>query len=102
MTSCANLTFDSAENADCLRHVPMGELLQAQLITHTDRVARNQGDNWLPVVDGDFVPDAPSKLIADHRFANVSIMAGWTDNDATLFTESDIHTAHDTYVFMRK
>lgn len=101
LTSCANLTFESKENAECLRNIPMGELLQGQLITHTDRVARNQGDNWLPVVDRDFLPDAPSNLIRQNRFANVSAMMGWTVNDATLFTETDIKTPEDTYKFVR-
>lgn len=100
-TSCQNLTFDSAENADCLRKIPMGELLQGQLRTHTAAVRQNQGDNWLPVVDGDFLPDAPSKLIAEHRFANVSTIQGWTDNDAALFTTENLKTEEDTYKWLR-
>ena len=80
----------------------MQQLLNAQLITHTARVARNQGDNWLPIVDGDFVPDAPSTLLAEHRFANVSVIIGWTDNDAVLFTDPDITTPQQTYHFVRK
>jgi carboxylesterase type B len=80
----------------------MRELLHGQLITHVARPANNDGDNWLPVVDGDFLPDAPSKLIAERRFANVSTIMGWTENDAMLFTPSDIKTSQQTYHFIRK
>ncbi|KAK5174556.1 uncharacterized protein LTR77_001637 [Saxophila tyrrhenica] len=99
---CASYSFDSAENVACLRSLPMQQLLNAQLITHTARVARQQGDNWLPVVDGDIVPAAPSTLIAEHRFANVSAMIGWTVNDAVLFTNTSIKTPHETYHFLNK
>jgi len=80
----------------------MQQLLNAQLITHTARVAQNQGDNWLPIVDGDFVPDAPSTLMAEHRFANVSVIIGWTDDDATLFSDTGITTPQQVYHFVRE
>ncbi len=44
-----------------------------------------------PVLDGDFIPDAPSKLIATGQFArNIPIIQGWNENDGSLFTPSSI------------
>ena len=79
----------------------MRELLNGQLITHTGRPARDDGDNWLPVVDGDVVPAAPFSLLAERKLANVSAIIGWTENDAVLFTPTDIATPHQTYHFAR-
>ncbi|KAJ7747192.1 putative lipase, partial [Mycena olivaceomarginata] len=39
-------------------------------------ISHNVGDIWLPAVDGDFLPAAPSKLIREGRFANVTVMSG--------------------------
>ncbi len=76
----------------------MRELLTATLITHTVHPPEddNDGDNWLPVVDGDFLPAAPSTLIAERRFSNVTTIIGWTDNDFTLFTPTNIKTPAQT------
>jgi carboxylesterase type B len=42
-------------------------------------------------VDGDFIPDAPSKLIATGQFARkIPIIQGWNENDGSLFTPSSI------------
>ena len=82
----------------------MRELLTAQLITHTVHPAAkdNDGDNWLPVVDGDFLPAAPSVLLDENRFANVSVIIGWTNNDFTYFTPTSIKTPEQTYNFINE
>ena len=55
------------------------------------------------MVDGDFLPAAPSTLMAEGRFAqNMTTMIGWADNDAVLFTPTDNTTPQDTYTFLRK
>ncbi|OBT82959.1 hypothetical protein VE02_08187 [Pseudogymnoascus sp. 03VT05] len=51
-------------------------LLSASLNTYVADIAHNIGDIWLPVVDGDFLPAAPSQLIREHRFAKVTTMIG--------------------------
>lgn len=81
-TECGNTTeFDSADAIDCLRKLPMKDLLHAQLFTSHDRPALNNGDEWLPVVDGEggFLPAAPSELVFSGRFANASVMFGWCE-----------------------
>lgn len=101
-TSCANLTFDSAANVECLRNISMKELLSGELAINGAGPASNSGDNWLPVVDGDIVPAAPSTLIAERKFYNVSTIIGWCDNDAVVFTPYDIATPHQTEHWVRK
>ena len=45
----------------------------------------------IPTVDGDFIPDAPSSLVASGRFAsNVSLIQGWNHNDGSIFTSTAI------------
>ena len=77
----------------------MHELLHAQLSTASDAPSANIGDQWLPVVDGEggFLLAAPSMLIVERRFANVTSMMGWYDNDAVLFISPPTQTPHDTY-----
>jgi carboxylesterase type B len=81
----------------------MHKLLKAQLDTADSDTSANLGDQWLPVVDGEggFLPAAPSTLIEEGRFGNISTMIGWCDNDAVLFTPSTVITPNDTYTQIR-
>ena len=74
---CNSSDLQSAATVECLRGLSTKELLHAEIVTHHDGPDSNVGDQWLPVVDGDFLPEAPSKLIAEKRFANVTTMIGW-------------------------
>lgn len=80
---------------------PSQDLLKPQLETHSASPKQDQGDSWLPVVDGDFLPAAPSELLSSGRFANITAMIGWADDDADLFTPEDTKTANQTYEFLR-
>lgn len=53
-------------------------------------------------MDGDFLPEAPSQLIAQGKFANVTTMIGWADDDALLFTSTDTTTPNQTNTFLRE
>jgi len=75
----------------------METLVEAQIKTHVPGPADDDGDNWLPVVDGDFLPAAPSTLFQQGRFANVSAIIGWTDNDYMLFVPTNLKTPADTH-----
>ena len=46
-----------------------------------------------PVIDGDFVPDEPSKLF--HNAAEIDYIAGVNDMDGHLFTSQDIPSLGD-------
>ena len=82
---CNTTDLQSPATIKCLRGLTTKELNTAQIVTHHDGPDSNVGDQWLPVVDGDFLPEAPSKLIAQKRFANVTAMIGWCENDGTFF-----------------
>lgn len=68
--------FNNTAGVECLRNVPMEQLLKAQIETHSASFKQNQGDSWLPVPDGDFIPDAPSKLIAEKRIGKINLISG--------------------------
>ncbi|KAK2608375.1 hypothetical protein QQS21_003060 [Conoideocrella luteorostrata] len=97
---CNKTALHSAATIQCLRNFDMNKLLNASLTTYSSDIAHNIGDVWLPVVDGDFLPAAPSKLIKEHRFSNVTTMMGWCQDDLTYFTDANITTAKDTFNFI--
>lgn len=98
---CNKTDLGSAETIQCLRSFDTDRVLNASLATYQSDTAHNIGDIWLPSVDGDFLPAAPSQLIREHRFSNVTTMMGWCDDDVTFFTDANITTAQDTYDFLR-
>ncbi|KAI1762978.1 carboxylesterase family protein [Hypoxylon sp. FL1150] len=87
----------------CLRALPADALQAAAEATYAgDGVAHNIGDVWLPAVDGDFLPEAPSALLDAGRFAaDVTTMMGWCEDDVSIFTDAAIATAGDTHAFIR-
>ncbi|EKG13645.1 Carboxylesterase type B [Macrophomina phaseolina MS6] len=90
----------SEETLDCLRSVPWEKLLNAT-IAHQDATStQNNGDTFLPVVDGDFLPDAPSILTAAGNFTPMRVLIGWDDDDATLFTPVTTSTSAATRAFI--
>ncbi|GJN78566.1 hypothetical protein PLIIFM63780_002060 [Purpureocillium lilacinum] len=97
---CNTSDLHSKDTVQCLRKFDMQTLLNASLATYQSDIAHNIGDIWLPVVDGDFLPAAPSRLIKERKFANVTTMIGWCDNDVTFFTDTAIKTADDTLKFI--
>ncbi|KAI8963326.1 alpha/beta-hydrolase [Daldinia sp. FL1419] len=99
--NCSTGALHSPETVACLRSLDMDTLLNASVATHQSDIAHNIGDTWLPVVDGDFLPAAPSQLVADGRFANVTVMMGWCENDLTFFTDPAISTSQDTRSFIQ-
>lgn len=97
---CNSSGLHSKDTVACLRGLDMEKALNASLDTYESDIAHNIGDIWLPVVDGDFLPAAPSKLIKEHRFANVKTMIGWCQDDVTFFTDFTIATPDDSFNFM--
>ncbi|AEO57294.1 hypothetical protein MYCTH_2303271 [Thermothelomyces thermophilus ATCC 42464] len=95
---CNATDLHSLETIACLRALDTKTLLDASLSTYRDDL--NIGDIWLPVVDNDFLPAAPSTLIREGRFANVTTMIGWCNNDLTFFTDPEIQTPEDTRDFI--
>ena len=98
---CNTSDLHSAETVQCLRDFDMETLLNASISTYVADIAHNIGDIWLPVVDGDFLPAAPSQLIKDGKFADVTTMIGWCENDLTAFTDTSITTDEQVHDFIQ-
>ncbi|KAH9827508.1 Carboxylesterase, type B [Teratosphaeria destructans] len=99
-TACNTTSIQSAQTIACLRNLTTDQLLDAQTATGSSDPDANNGDEWLPIVDGDFLPDAPSTLIQQGRFANITAVMGWTEDDCNPFVPTTITTANDTRDFI--
>lgn len=97
---CNKSSLHSADTVKCLRKFDTNTILNASIATYLGDVANNVGDIWLPHVDGDFLPAAPSKLIKEGRFAKVKTMLGYCEDDLTLFT-SPVSTDAEAKAFIQ-
>ncbi|BFZ63811.1 hypothetical protein YB2330_004943 [Saitoella coloradoensis] len=79
------------DTLDCLRHVPSTELYDAFNITDW------MESNWLPIVDGDYIPAVPSRLMSSGRFVKVPTIVGANTDEGTAFgpgnTEYQLNTS---------
>ncbi|KAF8176379.1 putative lipase [Mycena galopus ATCC 62051] len=102
LVGCNTTDLQSAETAACLRGLDVEALNNASVAVTSAQgdISHNIGDIWLPAVDGDFLPAPPSELIREGRFADVTVLSGWTQNDVTFFTDPSITTAEDTHNFI--
>ena len=99
-SSCNATSADSQAAIDCLRTLSAKELIELQTDTADD--SENIGDNWLPTVDGDILPSAPSQLLSEGRFAPITIIMGYAEDDTAPFTDVIIKTANQTEEFFRE
>ncbi|KAI1366402.1 acetylcholinesterase [Xylaria arbuscula] len=91
----------SEEEVACLRELSTQALYEASSATFQGDISDNIGDIWLPSVDADFLPAAPSTLLREGRFAaNISAMIGWCQDDLNLVTDRSISTPNDTSAFI--
>lgn len=94
---CNTTALDDPTTISCLRSIDTLTLTQATITTYCGEC----GDIWLPSVDGDFWPDAPSTLLREGRFAQgVDAIIGWTQDDMTLYTPASLD-AQGTYDTVR-
>lgn len=98
--NCTSGDFNSKAALSCLRKLNTETLLAASIATYQDDISHNVGDIWLPSVDDDFLPAAPSLLLSQRRFAPVATIMGWCENDVARFTDTNIKTAEDTRAFI--
>jgi len=97
---CNATGLQSAATVRCLRGLSAEALMAGAAATYQSDIAHNIGDIWLPSVDGDFLPDRPSVLLREGRYAKgVATAAGWSENDLSLFTDQTIKTADETRAF---
>ncbi|KAJ8092660.1 hypothetical protein PM082_006988 [Marasmius tenuissimus] len=90
----------SAASLACLRSLPFQKLLNITVTQHDSTGDQNDGDIYLPAVDGDFLPSPSSELATKGQFPKIPVIVGWTDRDAAPFTHSDIASPSDTRNFI--
>jgi carboxylesterase type B len=82
----------STEELACLRRVPLRKLLSAAVELEYSLSSFGIGI-FIPTAPSSFIPDAPSKLLRSGRFTrNIDMIAGWNENDASLFTPSTLNS----------
>ncbi|KAJ9261724.1 hypothetical protein DTO195F2_3982 [Paecilomyces variotii] len=99
--SDGNRDVDSQDTVDCLRQVPMEDLVNATFkVAHSvDPV--NGFRAFMPAVDGYMIPDEPSNLLSRGQVpANISILAGWTRDESSMSVPTSIRTAADAASFI--
>ncbi|KAF4999863.1 hypothetical protein FDECE_11362 [Fusarium decemcellulare] len=70
----------------CLRKVQFEKL---------DALGPDMPNDFYPVVDRDFVPDAPSKLIDDGKFTKTPLLIGTNADEGTFVSGTEINTTED-------
>lgn len=95
-----NGSVHTPEVIACLRTKDTQDLFNASASSFVASPATNLGDVWLPAVDEDFLPAAPSELIAQGRFGNATMILGWAEDDVTPFTNFSIVDRNDTLNFI--
>ena len=87
---------DSFMSLECLRSLSLESLLDVELAVGASQSAFIDGlEAFGPVVDGDFIPDAPSRLVQSGRFVETPLIIGWNHDDGSLFTPTSIATQQD-------
>ncbi|KAE9365784.1 putative lipase [Stipitochalara longipes BDJ] len=93
-SGCTYHDPNSALSLDCLKSLSLESLLQAE-------VAVSAKDSFNPIVDGDFIPAAPSTLFQTERISHVPLVIGWNNNDDSFFLPASIETEDDTIAFLQ-
>ncbi|ESK82381.1 para-nitrobenzyl esterase [Moniliophthora roreri MCA 2997] len=95
-SAVAKLANCSQDTLTCMRTLPYETLLNITIAQRS-----SGGGVYLPVIDNDFLPLAPSEMIHKGMFIHVPAIIGWTEDDATVFTDFNIASSSDTFNFLR-
>lgn len=88
--------LESELSLECLRSLPLEDLLAVSLTVANEVVPQLNGEAaYVPVVDGNFIPDAPSILLNSGRFSDVPLVIGWNNDDATLLLPTNTPSESD-------
>lgn len=101
LSGCSSGDPQSEETLQCLRNLPFETLLNITVTQQDSTSATNDGDTYLPVVDGDFLPIPASQLIRDGKFSKVAAIIGWEQDDGSLFASVTIKTENDTLNYLK-
>lgn len=93
-------TGDSTQELSCLRGLSTDALLNAVL--GYENISATPQDIFFPVIDGTYIPDAPSKLMRSGRFhKNIPIIAGFCYDDGSLFAPSTLSSAEEVQGYLQ-
>lgn len=85
----------------CMRRIPLNKLLPAALSYEFSFDGSLGIDIFIPTAPSDFIPDSPSRLLSSGRFAHdIDLITGWTEDDQSFFTPSDIKTESDAMKYL--
>lgn len=97
-TGCTAST--SAAELLCLRTLSLETLLNVT-VAYELQVAQWGLDVFIPTAPSSFIPDSPSKLLRSGRFArNIDIIAGWNEDDGSLFVPPTVQSDADVSAFL--
>ena len=85
---------DSATRLACLRGKSADDVLAALPLKAQGAIG-TQGADWLPVVEGDVLPDEPLKLLAAGSFARVPVVIGNNTNEGSVFFDNNTTLVDD-------
>ena len=99
--NCTSRTSNSTDELACLRMLPLDTLLHAAVMY--ELATGSFGfDVFFPSAPSPFIPDAPSKLLRSGKFAHdISLIAGWNENDGSLFVPSNLSSEGDTLAWVQ-
>ncbi|OJJ42619.1 hypothetical protein ASPZODRAFT_20388 [Penicilliopsis zonata CBS 506.65] len=84
-------TLILCEALECMRQLPMETLLEAAYAFELTIESFGGFDVFIPTSPSSFIPDSPSTLLKTGRFVrNIDILSGWTENDGSLWTSTDL------------
>ncbi|KAJ5745178.1 carboxylesterase [Penicillium odoratum] len=91
----------STQELACLRALPLDTILPA-MIEYEFSIQSSGGlDVFIPTSPSSFIPDSPSRLLSSGRFThNIDIIAGWNENDGSLFSDTSATTTKDVTEFL--
>lgn len=67
-----------------------------------ENISMTPQDIFFPVVDGDYIPAAPSQLMRSGRFhKNISIISGFCYDDGSLFVPPTLNSSDEVYGYLQ-
>ncbi|KAI0694774.1 carotenoid ester lipase precursor [Earliella scabrosa] len=86
------------DTLQCLRDVPFATLKKAVDSSPGIFAYQSLQLAWLPRADGNFLADAPQKLVQQGKVANIPFVTGDCDDEGTLFSLSNVNVSSEKAV----
>ncbi|KZT11579.1 carboxyesterase [Laetiporus sulphureus 93-53] len=93
IAGCTSVINNSSEVMSCMRAAPLSALVAA--VNN-----RPSGCSYLPIVDGSFLPDLPTRLLTRGEFHKMPFIGGHVTDDGSIFVENPADFTNTTEEFM--